>query len=35
MGPEECVQAWALDSELMTKAVRETGVLEKIAAQKK
>jgi tripartite-type tricarboxylate transporter receptor subunit TctC len=35
MGPEDCIKAWAFDSQLLTKVVHETGVFEKIAAQKK
>jgi tripartite-type tricarboxylate transporter receptor subunit TctC len=35
LGPEDCIKKWAFDSEILTKVVHETGIFERIAAQKK
>lgn len=34
LGPDGCIKEWTLDSEILTKAVHDTGVFERIAAQK-
>lgn len=34
MGPQECINEWVTDSEILTKAVHDTGVFERISAQK-